>query len=104
VLGVMGDKDVEGMLDVLEPVLATVVCSQNSTPRAMPAEALGELARGVFGPDRVVVRPRLDDAIDAAVGLAEEGGMYGEALGSGGVLVTGSVITAGEARTLLVER
>jgi dihydrofolate synthase / folylpolyglutamate synthase len=101
VLGVMGDKDVEGLLDVFEPVLATVVCSQNSTPRSMPAEALGELARGVFGPDRVVVRPRLDDAIDAAVGLAEEGGMLGEALGSGGVLVTGSVITAGEARTLL---
>jgi dihydrofolate synthase/folylpolyglutamate synthase len=100
VLGVMGDKDAEGLLEVLEPVLATVVCSQNSTPRSMPAEALGELARGIFGPDRVVVRPRLDDAIDAAVGLAEEGGMLGEALGSGGVLVTGSVITAGEARTL----
>jgi dihydrofolate synthase / folylpolyglutamate synthase len=101
VLGVMSDKDAEGLLEVLEPVLATVVCSQNSTPRSMPAESLGELARGVFGPDRVVVRPRLDDAIDAAVGLAEEGGMLGEALGSGGVLVTGSVITAGEARTLL---
>jgi dihydrofolate synthase / folylpolyglutamate synthase len=101
VLGVMGDKDVEGLLEVLEPVMATVVCSQNSTPRSMPAESLGELARGIFGPDRVVVTPRLDDAIDAAVGLAEEGGMLGEALGSGGVLVTGSVITAGEARTLL---
>ncbi len=100
VLGVMGDKDVEGLLEVLEPIMASVVCSQNSTPRSMPAESLGELARGVFGPDRVVVRPRLDDAIDAAIGLAEEGGMYGEALGSGGVLVTGSVITAGEARTL----
>jgi dihydrofolate synthase/folylpolyglutamate synthase len=100
VLGVMGDKDVEGLLEVLEPVMASVVCSQNSTPRSMPAESLGELARGVFGPDRVVVRPRLDDAIDAAIGLAEEGGMHGEALGSGGVLVTGSVITAGEARTL----
>jgi len=101
VLGVMGDKDVEGLLEVLEPVMASVVCSQNSTSRSMPAESLGELARGVFGPDRVVVRPRLDDAIDAAIGLAEEGGMLGEALGSGGVLVTGSVITAGEARTLL---
>ncbi|HWL99048.1 MAG TPA: folylpolyglutamate synthase/dihydrofolate synthase family protein [Nocardioidaceae bacterium] len=101
VLGVMGDKDVEGLLDVFEPVMATVVCTQNSTPRSMPAESLGELARGVFGPDRVVVTPRLDDAIDAAMGLAEEGGMFGEALGSGGVLVTGSVITAGEARTLL---
>jgi dihydrofolate synthase / folylpolyglutamate synthase len=106
VLGVMKDKDAEGLLEVLEPVMSTVVCSQNSTPRSMPAEALGELARGVFGPDRVVVAARLDDAIEAAVGLAEEGGMLGEALGSGGVLVTGSVITAGEARTLMkgVER
>jgi dihydrofolate synthase / folylpolyglutamate synthase len=101
VLGVMKDKDVEGMLEVLEPVVATLVCTQNSTPRAMPAESLAELARGVLGPDRVVVAPRLDDAIDVAAGLAEEGGMLGEALGSGGVLVTGSVITAGEARTLL---
>jgi dihydrofolate synthase/folylpolyglutamate synthase len=100
VLGVMADKDVEGLLEVLEPVLASVVCSQNSTPRSMPAESLGELARGIFGDDRVVVAPRLDDAIEAAVGLAEQGGTFGEALGSGGVLVTGSVITAGEARTL----
>jgi dihydrofolate synthase/folylpolyglutamate synthase len=100
VLGVMKDKDAEGILEILEPVLSTIVCSQNSTARSMPAESLAELARGVFGPDRVVVAPRLDDALDLAVGLAEEGGMLGEALGSGGVLVTGSVITAGEARTL----
>jgi dihydrofolate synthase / folylpolyglutamate synthase len=101
VVGVMGDKDVAGVLDALEPVLAAVVCTQNSTPRAMPAEALGELARGVFGPDRVVVVPRLDDALDRAIGLAEEGGLLGEAIGSGGVLVIGSVVTSGEARTLL---
>jgi len=104
VLGVMGDKDVEGVLDAFEPVLARVVCTQNSTDRAMPAEALGELARGVFGPDRVVVAPRLDEAIDTAITLAEEGGMLIEAVGSGGVLVTGSVVTAGEARTLLTGR
>lgn len=104
VLGVMGDKDTVGILEEFEPVIATVVCTQNSTHRAMPAEALGELARGVFGPDRVEVVPRLDDALDRAVGLAEEGGMLGEALGSGGVIVTGSVITAGEARLLLKVR
>jgi dihydrofolate synthase/folylpolyglutamate synthase len=104
VLGVMADKDVEGLLDAFEPVFATVVCTQNSTPRSMLAESLGELARGVFGPDRVVVAPRLDDAIDQAVGLAEAGeggGLGGGGLGGGGVLITGSVITAGEARTLL---
>lgn len=101
VVGVMGDKDAEGVLDALEPVLADVVLTQASTDRALPAEELGELATGIFGADRVHVRRRLDDAIDLATTLAEEGGSYGEALGSGGVLVTGSVITVGEVRRLL---
>ncbi len=51
----------------------------------------------MFGPDRVQVEPRLDDALEAAVTLAEEEGEFSGA----GVLVTGSVITVGEARMLL---
>jgi dihydrofolate synthase/folylpolyglutamate synthase len=101
VIGAMADKDVEGVLSAYEPIMSRVVCTQNSTARAMPAESLGELARGVFGPDRVDVHPRLDDAIEAAMGMAEDADSDGFALGSGGVLITGSVITAGEARTLL---
>ncbi|MDX6326108.1 MAG: dihydrofolate synthase / folylpolyglutamate synthase [Nocardioidaceae bacterium] len=101
VLGVMGDKDVEGVLAELEPVLSEVVCTQSTTPRAMPAEALAEVARDLFGEHRVRVLPRLDDAIEEAVTLAETGGASGESIGSGGVLVTGSVVTVGEARTLL---
>ena len=101
VVGAMADKEVDEMLGIFEPVMAQIVCTQNSTPRALAAEALGDLAEGIFGPDRVHVHPRLDDAIDVAVGLAEESGSYGEAIGSGGVLIIGSVVTAGEARTLL---
>jgi dihydrofolate synthase/folylpolyglutamate synthase len=67
----------------------------------MPAERLGEVARDLFGEHRVRVVPRLDDAIEEAVTLAETGGASGESIGSGGVLVTGSVVTVGEARTLL---
>jgi dihydrofolate synthase/folylpolyglutamate synthase len=104
VVGVMNDKDYEGVLEAFEPVFAEVVCTQNSTDRAMPAEELAEVARGIFGVDRVQVAPRLDDAIDVAAGIAEAGGTYGEAIGSGGVLVTGSVITVGEARSMLVPR
>jgi dihydrofolate synthase/folylpolyglutamate synthase len=100
VIGVMADKDSEGMLAALEPVLSQVVCSQNSTHRAMPAEELAEIAEGIFGSDRVHVARRLDDAIDRAATLAETEGVYG----SGGVLVTGSVVTVGEARTLLKPR
>jgi dihydrofolate synthase/folylpolyglutamate synthase len=101
VVSVMSDKDVEGLLDAFEPIMNTIVCTQNSTSRAMPAESLAELAKGVFGVDRVEVAPRLDDAIDRAMGLAEAGDSEGSLAGSGGVLITGSVITAGEARTLL---
>jgi dihydrofolate synthase/folylpolyglutamate synthase len=104
VVGVMGDKDHEGVLAALEPVLAAVVCTQARTERALPAEELAEVARGIFGIDRVYVAPRLEDAIDQAATLAEEGGVFGEAIGSGGVLVTGSVVTVGEARRMLKPR
>ena len=55
------------------------------------------IAVEVFGDERVVVEPRLDEALEAAVTLAEEEAEYAGA----GVLVTGSVITVGEARLLL---
>lgn len=101
VVGMMHDKDVEGVLAAFEPVFARIVCTQNSTMRAMPAAELAEIATEVFGEDRVDTVPRLDDAIDTAVRLADEGSSD---LGRGGVLITGSVITAGEARVLLKGR
>jgi dihydrofolate synthase/folylpolyglutamate synthase len=104
VIGVMADKDHEGMLGAFEPVLAHLVCTQNSTDRSMPAAELAEVATGIFGQDRVSVAPALADAIDQAAALAEAGGVFGEAIGSGAVLVTGSVVTVGEARALLRSR
>jgi dihydrofolate synthase/folylpolyglutamate synthase len=101
VLGAMGDKDVEGVLAELEPLLSEVVCTQSATVRAMPAEELGEVAADIFGEHRVRVARRLDDALELAVTLAETGGALGESIGSGGVLVTGSVVLVGEARGLL---
>jgi len=101
VVGVMADKDVEGLLAELEPVFSEIVCTQNSTDRSMRAAELGEIAADIFGEHRVRVVDRLDDAIEVAVTLAETGGVLGESIGSGGVLVTGSVVTVGEARVLL---
>jgi dihydrofolate synthase / folylpolyglutamate synthase len=70
----------------------------------MPADELAAAAREVYGEDRVSVTPRLSDAIDAAAALAEAGEAFGDPLGSGAVLVTGSVVTVGEARTMLRRR
>jgi dihydrofolate synthase/folylpolyglutamate synthase len=100
VVGVMADKDVEEMLRIFEPVMAEIVCTQNSTPRSMSAMDLAEIAEDIFGAERVTVVARLDDALERAVLMADAAEGYDDAIGSGGVLVTGSVITVGEARVL----
>ncbi|GAA2389359.1 folylpolyglutamate synthase/dihydrofolate synthase family protein [Streptomyces glaucosporus] len=91
------DKDVRGLLEAFEPIFAEVVVTRNTTTRAMDVDELAALAVEVFGEERVQVEPRLDDALEEAVTLAEEEGEYAGA----GVLVTGSVFTVGEARLLL---
>ncbi|MEU4626059.1 folylpolyglutamate synthase/dihydrofolate synthase family protein [Actinoplanes sp. NPDC023801] len=99
VLSVLGDKDVTGLLELLEPVVARLVVTQNSSPRAMPAVELGRLAIDVFGEDRVTVASDMPDAIAEAVVQAEEDSS-GELSGVG-VLITGSVVTVADARKLL---
>ncbi len=98
VVGVLRDKDAAGILEVLEPVLDEVVVTRSTSVRAMEVDELAEIARDVFGEERVHVAERLDDAIQVAVDVAEQG--TDDGFGAG-VLVTGSVTLVGEARVLL---
>ena len=100
VVSVFADKDVVGVLRELEPYLDEVVCTQNTSPRAMDVYDLAETAREVFGEERVHVAERLPSAVELAVELAEETESAGEQISGAGVIITGSVVTAGEARTL----
>ncbi|MEU8541679.1 folylpolyglutamate synthase/dihydrofolate synthase family protein [Streptomyces sp. NPDC048717] len=97
VVSTSADKDARGLLEAFEPIFAEIVITSNSNARASDPDELAALAVEVFGEDRVVVEPRLDDAIEAAITLAEEEGEYA----GGGVLVTGSIFTVGDARLLL---
>ncbi len=99
VVGVMADKDAEGILEQLEPVLTEVVVTAPRSERAFPLEELAETARGVFGDERVHVRADLADAVDTALAAAEVGAGGDEV--AAGVLVTGSVHLVAEARRLL---
>jgi dihydrofolate synthase/folylpolyglutamate synthase len=99
VVAVMGDKDASGLLDLLEPVAARIVVTQNSSPRSMPADQLAQVATDIFGEDRVTVTENMPDAIEEAVVIAEEDAS-GELSGVA-VLVTGSVVTVADARRLL---
>jgi dihydrofolate synthase/folylpolyglutamate synthase len=100
-VGILADKDAEAILGVLEPVLAKVIITRSTSPRAIDPEVLGELARDVFGEDRVEVVDRLDNALSRAIDAAEEDsdGVPGPL--ATGVLATGSVTIAAEVRILL---
>ena len=96
VVGILDDKDADTMLSLLEPVLDEIVVTRSSSARSVAVHDLAQLARDIFDEDRVHEAERLDDALVQAVNLAEVGADRG-----GGVLVTGSVTVAGEARLLL---
>ncbi|TDC99368.1 bifunctional folylpolyglutamate synthase/dihydrofolate synthase [Nonomuraea deserti] len=97
VVAVMRDKDVDALLELLEPVLDEIIVTRNSSPRSMTPQELGSLAVPLFGEERVHVVDRLDDAIDKGIGIADAEGEFSGT----GVLITGSVVTAGDARLLL---
>jgi dihydrofolate synthase/folylpolyglutamate synthase len=97
VVAVLADKDAEGILAALEPVLNHVICTQNPSVRALPAQDLARVAEHVFGSHRVTTVPDLIGAVDAAMSWADE--RSGQ--GSTGIVVTGSVVTAGAVRGML---
>jgi folylpolyglutamate synthase/dihydropteroate synthase len=98
VVGVLADKDAAGILAALDPVVDSVVVTRSSSARAIPVDELADIAAGVLGDNRVVAVERLDEALERAIEIAEVATPAGV---GAGVLVTGSVTIAGEARLLL---
>ena len=96
VLSIFADKDATGILTALEPYLTEVVITQNSSPRALDAYDLAETARDIFGEERVYVADNLPGAYAQAVELAEDA----EVQSGSGIIITGSVVTAGDARAM----
>ncbi|MDO5672443.1 MAG: folylpolyglutamate synthase/dihydrofolate synthase family protein [Actinomycetaceae bacterium] len=94
---VMRDKDVEGILGEMEPVLDELIVTSMNTDRAMPPEEAARIAEEVFGEGRVHCEPNLLSALDLASGLAEEAE---EIPGTTGVIAFGSVFLSGEVREM----
>jgi dihydrofolate synthase / folylpolyglutamate synthase len=104
VVSVLADKDVGGILAALEPVLDRIVVTHNGSPRALDVESLALAAQQWLGPDRVITAENLPAAIDTATALVDDAfadaEAEGDALSGTGIVITGSVVTAGAARTL----
>jgi dihydrofolate synthase/folylpolyglutamate synthase len=99
VVAVLSDKDADGILVGLEPLLDYVVITRTESARATPITDLMVSARIVFGPDRVFEAPSVPTALDLATGLA-----HSDSHGECGVLVAGSVTLIGEAHRYLRSR
>jgi dihydrofolate synthase/folylpolyglutamate synthase len=96
VLGVLADKDVEGILDVLVTVADHLVVTEPSSPRRLAADDLAEAAVRALGEERVEVAGSVTNALEQAVALADD-----PDLPPATVLVVGSVVLAGQVRLAL---
>jgi dihydrofolate synthase/folylpolyglutamate synthase len=99
VVAPMGDKDIDGILQEFEPIMNRLIISRNSSHRAAPLDLLRSDAEEIFGRDRVEQETSLESAITRAIRLATEINALGE--GHCGVVITGSVVSAGEARAII---
>ena len=95
IVALMADKDALGILQELEPILNQIIVTTNSSERSMSVAELNKLATQVFGADRVFAEETLPAAIDRAIKDANRP-LSDESLA---ILITGSVVTVGEART-----
>lgn len=101
VFSAMGDKNVEGILAEMEPLLDAVVTLPMEGERAMEPVELAKIAGEVFGAEQIFAAPNLLDALDQAVLLTEEGNLPADVVG---IVIFGSVVLAGQARQLLSSR
>jgi len=99
VVAVLGDKDVAGILAELGQVVDYLVVSQSSSARALPANELAQHAKKFFASEQIEVIPELRGAITYATEKANLSNQVND--GVSAVLVTGSVVTAGEAREIV---
>lgn len=93
VLGVMGDKNIDLMVDRFAPILQGVVATAVEHDRAVPA---ADLAKKVAG--RLDVPVLTSDSVEHAIDMARA-----EAGPEGAVLIAGSLYLVGEARGVLLE-
>ncbi|WP_213815097.1 folylpolyglutamate synthase/dihydrofolate synthase family protein [Glaciihabitans sp. dw_435] len=84
VIGVLADKDAEGIVRALNDVVDEFVVTQSSSDRAIPADDLASIVVSIAGADRVIVEMTIESAMEYARDQAER-------TEKGAVLVAGSI-------------
>jgi dihydrofolate synthase/folylpolyglutamate synthase len=93
VLSILGDKDVERMLDILAPLADKIILTQNTNERVFdPYEAAELLSKA--GIEEVKILPKVTKAVQEAIKIASPKDL---------VSISGSLYTVAEARKFLVK-
>jgi len=95
IVAILGDKDVTNFLAELSGVVDEIIVTENSSARALPTEKLFEIAQDIFDDGMVSSASSIKRAIEMAIDRASHPTQ------SVGILITGSVVTVGQARSLL---
>jgi dihydrofolate synthase/folylpolyglutamate synthase len=99
VVAILADKDAAGILRELEPVVSRIVVTENNSERALAKEKLFEIAKQIFGPERTFMEVDLRSAITYSMEQASLLNQVSD--GSNAVLITGSVVTVGQAQKIV---
>ena len=91
VIGMLGDKDIAGVVGAIVPIADDVIVTSPRSPRAAPAERVAAEVR------RVGADPQIVASVEGAVAHAQE-----RATEKDLVLVTGSFTTVAEARAFVL--
>ncbi|MEY4639537.1 MAG: hypothetical protein RLY13_535, partial [Actinomycetota bacterium] len=89
IVSILAEKNARALLELLDDTFIEFIITQSESPRAIPAEELAELAREIFGADRVHVQANPQWA------LAEAAKLLPATLGNA-IVVTGSVTLVGQ--------
>jgi len=99
VVAVLADKDVAGILQELSKSVDYFIATQTGSNRAMASDELAKIAASYFKPEQIEVISDLNGAITYALEKATLSNQVSDGVTS--VLITGSVVTAGSARSIL---
>ena len=99
VVAVLADKDVAGILENLSTTLDYLVITENGSARAMNKDELAKIATQYFKAEQVEIIGDMNTAITYAI---EKVALFNQVNdGVAAVVITGSVATAGMARSII---
>jgi dihydrofolate synthase/folylpolyglutamate synthase len=95
VIGILSDKNVKEMLEIIALFADVVITTKSQNKRATEPNELKDILEKLNFKKQIIVKEKVDDAVKHALSIAEKDDL---------VCITGSLFTVGEARDYLLNK